>query len=396
MTGNIGQGQLNIQIDYHEQCIVDVDIVSQRSLSAYCLLLGKKPEQAVQLLPLLYSLCSTGQTVAGLRAIEHAAGYKAEVAVVRAREVLLQAEICREVLLRLGQSWLPKCDANNHLMQHFMIWYEGLRKLFSAALCLKPSASELIAAIRAIPLQVNLLEHLLMDLLGFKPTEITQELGKLQPDSVTTNLVLKSVIGLQQRFGHYTFADDLPAVPDFSGSNDVVQLERVLAASDSRGFCIAPSWQQQCCETGSFQRMRHEPMIKSMRQSGWGEVVVRYCCMLLELAQMPERLRIAAKECFVRSGTERLKLNNTGYGIAETARGTLLHRIRMEQDRVAEYHIIAPTEWNFHRHGLLARKLKGLAVESERQALELTELFALLVDPCVGYQVSLKRELLHA
>jgi len=396
MTGNIGQGQLNIQINYREQCIVDVDIVSQRSLSTYRLLQGKTPEQALQLLPLLYSLCSTGQTVAGLRAIEHEAGCTAEVAVVQAREILLQAESCREILLRLSQSWLPRCDANSHLIQHFMIWYEGLRKLLAAALCLNPSASELIAAIRAIPLQVNHLEQLLIEFLGFKPTEITQELGKLQPDSVTTNSVLNIVIGLQQRFGHYAFADDLAAVPDFSGSNDVDQLERILTASDSRGFCVAPSWQQQCCETGSFQRMRNAPMIKRMRQSGWGEVVVRYCCMLLELAQMPERLRIAAKECFVHSGTMGLKLNNTGYGIAETARGTLLHRIGMEQDRVAEFHIVAPTEWNFHRHGILARKLKGLAVESERQALELTELFALLVDPCVGYQVSLKSELLHA
>jgi Ni,Fe-hydrogenase I large subunit len=42
-----------------------------------------------------------------------------------------------------------------------------------------------------------------------------------------------------------------------------------------------------------------------------------------------------------------------GCGLArvETARGTLLHRVELDGDRVARYAIVAPTEWNFHPQG---------------------------------------------
>ncbi|WP_432474062.1 nickel-dependent hydrogenase large subunit [Amphritea sp. HPY] len=396
MAGSIGPGQLSIEVDFCNNCIVDIDIVSQRPLHTYRLLQGKKTQHAIQLLPMLYSLCSTGQTVAGLRAVEQAGGYRVGVEVSRTRAVLLQAENCREILLRLGQNWLPRSDANNHLMQHFMIWYAGLQNLFAAALCLKPSTSEVIAATRELPLQANLLERLLAEFFGFKPTELATRLSQLCLQDVTSNPVLQSVVAQQQRFGGFTFCADLPSLPDLSCSDAMARLEQLLTAADSRDYCVAPHWQQQCCETGCYQRMQHEPAIRQMRQRGWGEIAIRYSCMLLELAQMPDRLRMSAKECFVHSGTDKLQLHNIGYGIAETARGTLLHRVVMEQGKVAEYHIVAPTEWNFHRQGVLAKKLKGLAVESEQHALELTGLFALLVDPCVGYQVSLKSELLHA
>ena len=39
----------------------------------------------------------------------------------------------------------------------------------------------------------------------------------------------------------------------------------------------------------------------------------------------------------------------------ETARGPLLHFARVRDGRIEDYHVLAPTEWNFHPRGLLAR-----------------------------------------
>ena len=75
----------------------------------------------------------------------------------------------------------------------------------------------------------------------------------------------------------------------------------------------------------------------------------------------------------------------------QTARGMLLHHVRIESGRVAEYWIVAPTEWNFHPQGALT----GLIGLREGNAARLTEtamLFVLSLDPCVEFEI----EVIHA
>jgi hypothetical protein len=43
----------------------------------------------------------------------------------------------------------------------------------------------------------------------------------------------------------------------------------------------------------------------------------------------------------------------------ETARGLLMHEIALDGERIADYFIVAPTEWNFHPQGPTAGWLKG-------------------------------------
>ena len=43
----------------------------------------------------------------------------------------------------------------------------------------------------------------------------------------------------------------------------------------------------------------------------------------------------------------------------ETARGLLMHEIALDGERIADYCIVAPTEWNFHPQGPLAGWLIG-------------------------------------
>ena len=68
----------------------------------------------------------------------------------------------------------------------------------------------------------------------------------------------------------------------------------------------------------------------------------------------------------------------------QTARGLLVHRVRLAGDRIAGYRIVAPTEWNFHPRGAFASGASGLDA-SDASALEadVRRLVASL-DPCVG------------
>jgi hypothetical protein len=72
----------------------------------------------------------------------------------------------------------------------------------------------------------------------------------------------------------------------------------------------------------------------------------------------------------------------------------LVHWIRLEDGprqadaaRAQSYRVLAPTEWNFHPDGALARALREGRLDAER-----TRLAAVALDPCIGFDV----EPLHA
>jgi hypothetical protein len=75
-----------------------------------------------------------------------------------------------------------------------------------------------------------------------------------------------------------------------------------------------------------------------------------------------------------------------GEARVETARGTLVHRLGLAGDRIADYAIIAPTDVHFAAGGEAARRLaelRGLPrAEAERQAM----LLLMALDPCVPWE----------
>ena len=49
-----------------------------------------------------------------------------------------------------------------------------------------------------------------------------------------------------------------------------------------------------------------------------------------------------------------------GFAAVDSARGRLYHSLHLDAaGRIADYRIVAPTEWNFHPDGPFARALRG-------------------------------------
>ncbi len=85
-----------------------------------------------------------------------------------------------------------------------------------------------------------------------------------------------------------------------------------------------------------------------------------------------------------------------GAAAVETARGRLYHLVELAADgRVREFQCLAPTEWNFHPHGPLARMLHGARVGFDRGGRDAVERLIAAFDPCVGYKMTV-RELADA
>jgi Ni,Fe-hydrogenase I large subunit len=81
--------------------------------------------------------------------------------------------------------------------------------------------------------------------------------------------------------------------------------------------------------------------------------------------------------------------NAEGLSVVQTARGMLLHNLRIETGRIAEYLIAAPTEWNFHPHGSLVSGLTGLKENDAVRLMETVKYYILSLDPCVEYEIEI-------
>jgi hypothetical protein len=160
----------------------------------------------------------------------------------------------------------------------------------------------------------------------------------------------------------------------------------VPAMQADPAFASAPTWAGTSVETGGLARMCHEPVVVAMQQRFGNAVVTRITARLVELARW--LVELARDE-----GTPAPRVLSTplgeGEGLAavETARGLLLHRARLVDERVADYQIVAPTEWNFHPGGALATGLVGLEAEDDMQLFGAARLAVHALDPCIAFRI---------
>lgn len=147
----------------------------------------------------------------------------------------------------------------------------------------------------------------------------------------------------------------------------------------SAEFCRHPTWQGKAVVTGAMAR-QHDAVnfTDSFLSAHW-------------LARFDELLSWAlAQENVGDVGTVSATpmAFNVGRALVETARGLLMHEIVLEGERIVDYLIVAPTEWNFHPNSVLFKHLLG-ASAADRIALQqrIAQLVATL-DPCVPWELA--------
>ncbi|MBY0466374.1 MAG: hypothetical protein K2W33_15655, partial [Burkholderiales bacterium] len=152
------------------------------------------------------------------------------------------------------------------------------------------------------------------------------------------------------------------------------------------GFAMAPTWQGACAHTGSWTRLGAPPPVAAL--TPWGLLGSR----LAELA------RLCLHDPASQSGPGALSFGampvGDGQGLAwvEMARGLLVHWVSLQVSQggtvVHACHVMAPTEWNFHPHGAVARYIARLDASqpADGVACKVRMLMAAF-DPCVPFEV---------
>ena len=338
-------GGIDITLTWNGRHVTAVDIVMQRP-RATRLLLGLPHGQALALLPRLYSLCGKAQGAAARLALAAAGADVGPARLTLDEQKQLLVEQAQEHLWRLLRDWPIMLGLPAHDVE-FTRCYRQLAAL-ATSLDRRTESAHFLAWVER-------------DLLGIVPGGAALALpllARLQnfdgvPEQVSAGLPL-----------HLRAIDFAPAWP--------------------ADFADYPRWQGLPAETGSSARWA---------RAGQGGLVARLNSRLLALLACTRQLvalavpgnEAAADEIDTTLADSVPLPDNGGLARVDTARGMLLHRLQLAGERIADYQVVAPTEWNFHPQGACAVALAALQADDEVSLRALAGCWLTAFDPCVGW-----------
>jgi hypothetical protein len=374
------EGELIVRLDCAARRVRQVTVRSTRPMIAARLLAGRTPADAAGMVRRLFSICSGAQGAAAAAALA-AAGATGRMPEpgYRDREVMLEA--LQDTFWHLLIDWpntmgqapcaTPVAAARFQIASSMRTTDGTLRPLDRTAL---RALGERLSAIAA------------QTVFGMPPATWLEldDVEKLQAwctrGETVPAALLGQVLAEQPRLGRS--ATPLMPAPRFESLLRIV----VPAMRGDPAFAGAPTWAGAATETGGLARMCHEPLVVALQERFGNAVPTRITARLTELARW--LLELDQEDAAPAPRVLSVPLDN-GEGLAavETARGLLLHRARLVDQRVADYQIVAPTEWNFHPGGALATGLVGLEAGEDIPLFGAARLAVHALDPCVAFRI---------
>lgn len=371
MSVSLLEGRIDIRLTRAGSAVTGVEIRSSRPQLAHRLLTGRSPEEAAELAGLVFSLCGKAQKAALQTACEAARGVEPAPEVRRRREREVLVELTREHAWRLLLDWPEQAGRAADRA--------SLAELHRAAAEAASFADVLETLLARVMLGETPAVWLVRDGDGF---DAWRAAGATLPAQLFAGLGTGPDAGI----GHCRL---LPGLADLNVA-DARELAR--RAWVEPAFCATPHWHGAPAETGAISRAVQRPLLAAWISRYGRGAGARLLARLVELAQMPQCLRAddayLGRDQVIRAWPLE---DDTGLAGVETARGLLIHVARLKGGKIADYRIIAPTEWNFHPAGPLAQALSALRTDVGLEAA--ARLVSQSLDPCVAYAVELLEQI---
>lgn len=341
--------------------IVSPRLAVARQLSPIAVLRGRPPEDALSLVPLLFSLCGTAQQVAALGACEEAMEIAVAAPQTAARRLLVGAETLGELCLGVLRDW-P----------------QGLGQ---------PARLEAARTLRATLLSLRAA-------LGPGPWHLPGG-ARLKIDRKAIAAALKEA---RAQIVAAVFGGTAPRAPEHWGdigpgpAHDLLR-HLYIHALEGFGACVVPAVGEALprgpAETGPLVRRRDDPAVAAAVARHGNGLLARATARLADIAATLRDIEETAAElCDDAPKGPGGAPSGQGSGRVEAARGLLVHHIALAEGRIADWTILAPTDWNFHPDGPVVRGLSDApaGADPERRA----RLLVAALDPCVACEVEVR------
>jgi Ni,Fe-hydrogenase I large subunit len=158
-----------------------------------------------------------------------------------------------------------------------------------------------------------------------------------------------------------------------------------LDATEAPDFERAPLFHGEPAETGALARHAHTPILQHLLAKHGNGLLTRWVARLVDMQFLAHQARVAAKKLRSAAAVQTSHRRQTrGAAVVETSRGALAHVVGVDGNRVTSWRVVAPTEWNFHPDGPMARGLVGAPAQDLHKRISL---LAAGLDPCVAFEV---------
>jgi hypothetical protein len=373
------EGALTLALDLEGGHVADVQVSSTRRTDFSAVLAGRDVNEALTLVPSLFSVCASAHAVAALNACEAALGVEVDEAQARLRRLLTQLEALDNHGFQVCVAWAkhagvpPDVEALRRLRQAteaLRLWaHGGTRWARLGGIGFTPSGppTALLAAL-----------HGAVDALAPPPT-VSGDVAALRKwiDSSTTPVaaLLREVFVLHaEGFGKST----LPLLPRL----DAAWFAQHLVGPD---FGAHPALDSGAAESGALSRVAELPAVAPLVGTYGHAVLPRLLAALVDLRAVADEVSRDARALVASPGHAHAeRAGGTGAGIADTSRGRLAHAVELDGSRVVHWRQVAPTEWSFHPFGVLKQALTGAPAD---ELFRRATLLVLALDPCVPCRV---------
>jgi len=352
------EGELAVRLRLQDGQIRSVQIDSTRAPLPPQLTRGRPADQVACALPLLFSICARAQAAAAAGALDAARGRAPDEATQRQRSDEVRCEAAVELLSRLLIDWPRVMGAT-----------PDVSAVAQARQAKPPPALGIYRGIARDRIYESDPEQWLAE-----PT-----LAALDRWIASATTLPAQLLGRLQREAPGLGRSDVRSMPYACGA----AIRAMLPSFDADpGFSRLPDWHGVPVETGALARRASHPLVAAFAQRDGNSIAARYVAQLVDLATL---LTEVHHSHVVR---QHVAGPGIGIGLAETARGMLLHQAEVAPDaRVERYRVIAPTEWNFHPAGALTQGLMDRRVADATAARRDAMLLAQALDPCVPVMV---------
>ena len=346
------------------------------------LVVGKTPQQAIQLFGLMYALCGHAHQRAAVSAFERALQVPASPSLEQLRAIAGSVEIIKEHALNLLLR-LPSGEITPALPPALMAAAQAFGKAVDSASLYAFPRSTLAVDQTAYAQALSALTVSLRSLLGDLFSIVEPSLGDINVwQRNATCIAARYMQQLAQThwagFGRSNTLH-LPLIAED-------ELETVLGRTDADAFIAAPHWHGSPCETNAYTRQADHPLIREAVATHGNGLYARSLARLLEIRLLYETLPQRVPSCgewpvsaSASSGTALVQV--------EASRGSLLHRAEVQDGLISAYRIIAPTQWNFHPQGLITAALTGQDARDENLLRQRITAWVATLDPCVAFSV---------
>ncbi len=377
------EGEIAVRLTRAAGRIAHVSIRSTRPLATARVVAGRRAGDAAALLPRLYSVCARAQGAAAASALESAAGRPPSPAGIAARAFVVALENLQEDLRRLLID-VPKAIGQAAVIEPVA----EVRRAFATVLSAAAGSTDAGGA--SVPVKRHAIDTAIdvvsRDVLGeslasFAARTDADGLERWTQEATTGPArALRVVLDRGGRLGE----SDVPTLPPMTRE----QLETLLVslAADA-GFAAAPRLDGATRETGALARMATHPAVAGIVWHHGRGVAARLAARVADVARTVDALADGSTPARVDAWST---ASGAGVAIVETARGLLLHCAEIREDRVTDYAIVAPTEWNFQPGGPLERSLAGLDARDAEALQRDAGLVVQSLDPCVACSVEVR------